>query len=229
MKPPDSAASDAYLPVAPEVPTNDQVGPCDQFALAEYNSLRMEILKLIELQSRLLNVIVIVFGTVTSVGFQVRNAAIIAVHPILALILGICWLNHSYSITRAADYIRSRLETRFYENDCEGWEHYILDYKISHARIGRLGERAIFSGSSIVAVLAAVYVGHNNLWSIAAIATATVVTVTTILLFLTYREGGFTRSARLREAGSGDRSGATRHGCPAKLCCRRPESTKRRE
>lgn len=212
MKSPDSAASDAHLPVAPAVPTNEQVSPRDQFALAEYNNLRMEILKLIELQSRLLNVIVIAFGAVISVGFQARNAAIIAVHPILALILGICWLNHNYAITRAADYIRSRLETRFYENDCEGWEHYVLDYKISHARIGHLGERAIFSGSSIVAVLAAFYVGRNNLWSIAAITTATVVTVATILLFLAYREGGFTRSARLREAGGGGRSGATRHG-----------------
>jgi hypothetical protein len=205
----DSAASDADLPVGPAVATNGLVNPRDQFALAEYNNLRMEILKVIELQSQLLNISVIAFGAVVSVGLQTRNAAIIAIHPILALILGVCWLNHNYAIIRAADYIRSRLESRFYENDCEGWEHYILDYKISHARIGRLGERAIFSGSSIVAVLAAVYVGANNLWSIVAVITATVFTVATILFFLLYREGGLTPSARLREAKNGVHSSAS--------------------
>jgi hypothetical protein len=159
MKSFDSAASDAHLSAGSAVRKNEQVNLRDQFSLAEYNNLRMEILKMIELQSQLLNIIVVAFGAVVTVGLQTRNAAIIAIHPVLALILGICWLNHNYAIIRAADYIRSRLEPRFYENDCEGWEHYILDYKISHARIGRLGERAIFSGSSLVAVLAAVYVG----------------------------------------------------------------------
>jgi hypothetical protein len=200
MKSFDSAASDAHLSVGSAVRKNEQVNLRDQFSLAEYNNLRMEILKMIELQSQLLNIIVVAFGAVVTVGLQARNAAIIAIHPVLALILGICWLNHNYAIIRAADYIRSRLEPRFNENDCEGWEHYILDYKISHARIGRLGERAIFSGSSLVAVLVAVYVGANNLWSIVAIITATVFTVVTILLFLLYREGGLTPSAHLREA-----------------------------
>jgi hypothetical protein len=211
MKSLDSAASDAHLPAGPAVATNEQINPRDQFALAEYNNLRMEILKMIELQSQLLNIIVIAFGAVVSVGLQARNAAIIAIHPILALILGICWLNHNYAIVRAASYIRLRLEAQFYQNDRQGWEHYVLDYKISHARIGRLGERAIFSGSSLVAVLAAVYVGANNLWSIVAIMTAAVFTVATILLFLVYREGGLTPSARLREAKNGGRSGAPHH------------------
>jgi hypothetical protein len=211
MKSLDSAASGAHLPVGPAVPKNEQVNPRDQFALAEYNNLRMEILKMIELQSQLLNIIVIAFGTVVSVGLQTRNAAIIAIHPILALILGICWLNHNYAIIRAADYIRSRLEARFYENDCEGWECYVLDYKISHARIGRIGERAIFSGSSLVAVLAAVYIGANNLWSIIVIMIAAVFTVATILLFLAYREGGLTPSTRLHEARNRDRSGVPHH------------------
>jgi hypothetical protein len=187
----DSAASDAHLSVGSAVVKNEQVNLRDQFSLAEYNNLRMEILKMIELQSQLLN--------------------IIAIHPILALILGICWLNHNYAIIRAADYIRSRLESRFYENEREGWEHYILDYKISHARIGRLGERAIFSGSSLVAVLAAFYVGANNLWGIVAIITATVFSVATILFFLLYREGGLTPSARLREARNWDHSSASHH------------------
>jgi hypothetical protein len=207
----DSAASDAHLSVGSAVAKNEHVNLRDQFSLAEYNNLRMEILKMIELQSQLLNIIVVAFGAVVTVGLQTRNAAIIAIHPILALILGICWLNHNYAIIRAADYIRSRLESRFYKNEREGWEHYILDYKISHARIGRLGERAIFSGSSLVAVLAAFYVGANNLWGIVAVITVTVFTVATILFFLLYREGGLTPSARLREARNGDHSSASYH------------------
>lgn len=196
MKSLDSTPSGAQPTVTSAPSTNKQINACDEFALAEYNNLRMEILKWLELQSRLLGMIVFSFGAIVSVGFQTGNPAIIAVHPVLALILGICWLNHNYAIVRAADYIRSRLEVRFYE----GWEHYVLHYKISHGRIGHLGERAIFPGSSIIAVLAAVRVGHNNFWNIATIAAAAVVTVVTILLFLAYREGSFTPSARLREA-----------------------------
>jgi hypothetical protein len=201
MKSPDSTSSDAHLAITPTLPTKEQqVSTRNEFALAEYNNLRMEILKMIELQSRLLSMVVIVFGAVISIGLQTGNAAIIAVHPVLALILGTCWLNHNYAIVRAADYIRSRLEVLFYESNREGWEHYVLHYKISHARIGHLGERAIFPGSSIIAVLAAAYVGRNNFWSIAAITTAAVVTVVTFLLFMAYREGSFMPSARLRAA-----------------------------
>jgi len=148
----DSSGSDARVALNAS-PTSEQLEVRDQFALAEYGNLRAEILKLIELQSQLSALIVITFGAVVSIGLQTGNSAIIAVHPILALILGTCWLNHNYAISRAADYIRSRLEVRFYGSGREGWEHLVLDYKILHAQIGRLGERVIFPGSSFLAVL----------------------------------------------------------------------------
>jgi hypothetical protein len=48
MKSFDSAASDAHLSVGSAVRKNEQVNLRDQFSLAEYDNLRMEILKMIE-------------------------------------------------------------------------------------------------------------------------------------------------------------------------------------
>lgn len=167
--------------------------PRDQFALAEYNNLRAEILKMIELQAQLISLTVIAFGTVVSVGFQTRNPAIMIVHPILALILGICWLNYAHAGIRAASYVREHLEVHFLGSVDKGWEHFVLGYKMPHSRVGYLGVRAIFAGSSTVAVLAAVYVGTADLPSIAAIIIGAFVTAVNVLLFLLYGEPDTTR------------------------------------
>ncbi|MDQ3763138.1 MAG: hypothetical protein M3460_16280 [Actinomycetota bacterium] len=79
----DSAALHDCKAKNAESSSSELLAPRDQFALAEYNNLRAEILKMIELQSQLINLTVIAFGAVVSVGFQARSPAIMALRPIL--------------------------------------------------------------------------------------------------------------------------------------------------
>ncbi len=128
-------------------------------AVAEYNSLRAEILKLIELQSQLLALTVVAFGTIVSVGFQEHSAEIMLVHPVIALILGVSWMNHAHSTHRCAAYIREVEKKAFrsrYPQSVRffGWETYVRRRPTTNYRIGFWGVRAIFAISALLAVIA---------------------------------------------------------------------------
>src|SRR4051794_12899968 len=95
---------------------SDLSGVQKDLTLAEYSSLRAEILKLIELQSQFLAITVVAFGTIASVGFQAKNERMVLIQPVLALILGVLWMNNAHSICRCARYLR-KLEKRFSSKD----------------------------------------------------------------------------------------------------------------
>src|SRR2546421_407300 len=88
--------------------------------VAEYASLRAEIIKLIELQSQLVSVAVLSVGALLGVAVQQRNAGLAFVYPVLALILGIAWLNHAHAIHRCARYLAQVLEPA--SGGAVGWE-----------------------------------------------------------------------------------------------------------
>jgi hypothetical protein len=75
-------------------------------------------------QGQLIALTVVAFGTVMSVAFQAKNPAIVLVHPILALILGVSWMNHAHSVRRCAAYIRQK-EADFDDLKRFGWEHFV--------------------------------------------------------------------------------------------------------
>jgi hypothetical protein len=83
----------------------------DQFgkdlAVAEYQSLRNEIIKSIEIQFQLVVVTVVAFGSITSIAFTSRNSFVALIFPVVALILNVCFLNHVHSISRLATYTRA--------------------------------------------------------------------------------------------------------------------------
>ncbi|PZG53993.1 hypothetical protein C1I98_05040 [Spongiactinospora gelatinilytica] len=83
-----------------------------QLAVAEYTSLRAEIVQLTGLRTQLIGGSVVVFGVVLSVGFEAGNTAVVLVYPLLSLVLGIAWLYKAHLITRIAAYLRERVEGR---------------------------------------------------------------------------------------------------------------------
>jgi hypothetical protein len=124
---------------------NPKLRPSDgvHLAVAEYESLRAEILKLVELQFQIIGLTVLAFGTILSVGLQTKNAAIMLLHPLLSLILGVSWLNHAHGISRCAEYITQHIEAKL-GVDYMGWENYVQRHPISGGRISFWGVRAIF-------------------------------------------------------------------------------------
>jgi hypothetical protein len=123
----------------------------DSLSLAEYQSLRTEILSLIAMQGQLIALTVVAFGTVMSVGFQAKNPAIALIHPILALILGASWMNHAHSVCRCAAYIRKK-EQALGDLKNFGWEHFVQATPFPMHYIGFWGVRAIFAVTSFIAV-----------------------------------------------------------------------------
>lgn len=92
------------------------------FALAEYSALRDEILKRIETQNQILNLTLIIVGTLVSVGYQLSNGPIILlVYPLIALVLSANWEQNNLRIRQIGVYIRERIESR---TSSGGWEQY---------------------------------------------------------------------------------------------------------
>jgi hypothetical protein len=156
--------------------------------VAEYESLRAEILKLIEMQGQLIALTVVAFGTVVSVGFEAKNPAIVLVHPILALILGVSWMNHAHSVCRCAAYIR-RTE-RLADDPRFAWETFVQNKRVPMHYVGFWGVRSIFAISALIAVVASLGVGAPRGPVIALFALSCLVTAVLFWLSLTWKESG---------------------------------------
>jgi hypothetical protein len=156
--------------------------------LAEYSSLRAEILKLIELQSQILALTVVAFGTIASLGFQARNERMLLIQTVLALILGVLWMNHAHSISRCARYLR-KLEDRFSPADL-GWEKYVAIQPHKIAWIGFWGVRAMFACTAVLALAASLAIRVPNGAGWLLFIGAAVVTLAIIALSVWWHESG---------------------------------------
>ncbi|NWG07449.1 MAG: hypothetical protein HXY35_12270 [Chloroflexi bacterium] len=76
----------------------------------EYNSLRNEILKRIELRQQLISITLTLAGVFLSFGLATDLVALI--YPPLAAFLAIGWVQNDRAIQNLAIYIREKLETR---------------------------------------------------------------------------------------------------------------------
>lgn len=169
-----------------------------QLIVAEYQSLRAEILKLIELQSQLVALTVIAFGTVLSVGFQTQSPVIILIHPLLAAILGTSWLNHAHAASRIATYLRLEIEERVGSPGLH-WESYVQKYPLPNAWFGYWGVRSIFMCSSVLAIIASSVVGSLGPAEWAVYVVALAITLGMTGMFFCWREPASGVGARVSE------------------------------
>ncbi|MDQ3274887.1 MAG: hypothetical protein M3Q39_07605 [Actinomycetota bacterium] len=161
-------------------------GPVE-LIIAEYESLRGEILKLIELQSQLVSLAVVALGTILSFGLQARNSVLVFVYPFLSLMLGISWLNHSHAISRCAAYLSLEFESRC-GHSVLGWENYVRRNPLRFGMLGYWGVRSVFMGSSVTAFVAGIILLRGTAVEMIAATTSCLVTASTILLFVVWRE-----------------------------------------
>ena len=90
--------------------------------IAEYNTLRAEILKRIELRYQLLAITITAFGAILAFGSQLKSPILIFLYPILALCSMIIWLSNKYDIEQISNYIRKEIEDRV-GKECLNWEN----------------------------------------------------------------------------------------------------------
>jgi len=130
-------------------------------------------------------VAVVALGTILSVGYQTKNAAIMSLYPLLSLILGVYWLNMAHAIIRCATYIKDTIEPLMSPAQ-PGWETYIRRKPIRGDAIGYWGVRGIFLGGPVVSVLSA---STTMQWSPTNIVAFIVSVVTTVITFVVSSRG----------------------------------------
>jgi hypothetical protein len=92
------------------------------FRLAEYEALRGELLKRVEIRYQLVLATLVGAGTFLSIGVQFFAAPVVLSFPILVALLAAAWASNDLAIKRIAAYISSRIET-VVADDHQGWEH----------------------------------------------------------------------------------------------------------
>ncbi len=159
----------------------------DGLAVAEYVSLRSEIVKLIELQSQLISLAVVAAGAILGVAVQVKNPSLAFVYPPLALILEINYLNHSHGISRCAKYLSQHFEPR-YGGGVLGWERFVRRNPLRFGALGYWGVRSVFMNSSLVATIGGWTLLGDGVAPIIFGVFSSLVTLSTIALLLIWRE-----------------------------------------
>jgi hypothetical protein len=181
---PDDAKAEGSLSGTPPIPPEWET---TQLLVAEYTCLRSEIVSLTGLQFQIMAVATVAFGAVLSAGFQVRNAAIILIYPLLSLVLGITWLFKAHLITRIAAYIRVGIEDRVGLQNM-GWEHYVQDHSLPRGRFAYWSFRSIFPVTSIIAIGASFAVATRGAGLVVLYGLSIAVTIATIAVFILWRE-----------------------------------------
>src|SRR5690348_1002208 len=148
--------------------------------LAEYNALREEILKRMELQHQVMFLALPVFGTILGVGIQFRASSIVLLYPIIAVFLAATWAWNHRRVRELGAYIRVRIEARVGQTHM-GWESYIS--QISHPRLGSLNfiaSRGIFLETSVIAIVVAIPIANFDTIEILLFILAVLCTVSSI-------------------------------------------------
>ncbi|HYU73831.1 MAG TPA: hypothetical protein VEL31_14215 [Ktedonobacteraceae bacterium] len=130
--------------------------------MGEFEALRDEILKRIEIEHQLIALALIAPGTILAIGLQTKNASIMLLYPALAWLLSSVCLANAHHIHYTADYIENQIESRVGKNGI-GWQHFkkVLVktkikalYKKVFLGIGFLASRGIFIATEVLALIA---------------------------------------------------------------------------
>ena len=160
-------------------------------AMTEYTALRSEILKRIELMHQVVSLGFLVPSTLFAFGFQMRDANLLLLSPVLALVLSVLWSQHERRARECGYYIRTHIETRF--ENAMSWEHFMDSARILHRFFDQDSNWAaigIFSGTGILALVVGIPVAIQfgtivPLWLLLSTAILAIV-LTTVRLFLPY-------------------------------------------
>lgn len=123
--------------------------------LAEYNSLKAEVVKRIEIRHQLTSLALIAPGTIIAVGFQVNNAFLLLSYPILACLLSAVWLANTRAYHEVSRYIRTQIEPRLGKTNLR-WQYVHYNTPHPFRLVGFLGSGAIFIFTELLAILGGV-------------------------------------------------------------------------
>lgn len=121
--------------------------------LAEWNALRAEILKRMEMRHQVLWLALVVAGTLITFGAQEKvPVTVLLLYPLLATFLALAWTDIDIRISEIADFIRTRIEGEHSQGRLEGlrWEHYIRKKKREEITRNALARAVEISANGIL-------------------------------------------------------------------------------
>jgi|GEM_PF-1635686 hypothetical protein len=133
--------------------------------LAEYATLRAEILKRFEMHFQLVSLAIVAAGTLLFTGVQSPDrrvgAVLVLSYPFLAFLLGSVWGHSDRRISQLGAYIRTQVEPRF-GKDAQGkvrmdWEGHHVGSKV-RPRLYHFAMSWIFVGTQLFLIAIAVLV-----------------------------------------------------------------------
>ena len=146
----DSVGDNKQYTIVKNVSDTDAV----TIIMTEYDALRAEILKRIELMHQVASLGLLVPGTIFAFGFQTQDANIILLYPLLSLVLSLLWSQHDRRTRECGYYINSYIESRF--EKAMNWEHFMDSTRTVHRLFDRDSIWAaigIFAGTAVLAIV----------------------------------------------------------------------------
>lgn len=93
------------------------------FYLQEYDALRNEILKRMEIRQQLFTFTLVIAGSFLSVGLATNlNYKLLFAYPLISLFIAGSWMQSDFRIYQLGQYIKNQVETKFLPTG-GGWEH----------------------------------------------------------------------------------------------------------
>lgn len=123
--------------------------------LHEYDALRSELLKRIEIMYQICTLALAAPTTLFAFGLGTQNASVILIYPILAMFLAIMWANYHVRCRQLGFYIKTHIESHF-GDDVMCWEHYMETNRSKYKLFdwGKIWSTVgIFVGSEILAIV----------------------------------------------------------------------------
>ena len=122
--------------------------------IEEYKSLRLELIKRLDIQHHLLLFSLIIASVLFTLGlhYQVNNAFILLLYPILAMFLAVAWVYNDVRLNDIRAYIRARIEKKRLEG-LEWENHLAFKRHGSFLRLSELSALGIFVVLSILAIV----------------------------------------------------------------------------
>ncbi|MEM3434476.1 MAG: hypothetical protein QXP27_09950 [Candidatus Methanomethyliaceae archaeon] len=155
--------------------------------IAEYESLREEIIKRLEFRYQLISLTLIISGTILSIGLQPTvPGSVLLIHPILALFLAASYIYNGIAIARVAKYLRECLEPKGLGF---GWETFVKNqstHVVPFRFLGifpRIAAGGVFIITQLVTFAIALFRIQFNAIDWLLIGCAGIATILTILMF----------------------------------------------
>jgi hypothetical protein len=133
-----------------------------ELVVAEYNTLRDEIMRRSDRQVQIMTITIIALGTLFAAGIQYKSAALILIYPLLAAALAAVWASDDRTIQATGAYIWKVIEEERTGLTFMGWEHFVADRPSLFRSVHRVAIRIFFVGSAIVAIIVGLSVSQQS-------------------------------------------------------------------